>query len=113
MTNSTPGEFVSSSIRANEKGKERERKGTSRKRCQGRVVDSGNPRKRYRGDKGSLGEGCGHGAGITDGRGQRGDDGKEAWSLSTANKAGDGGFHARSRFATPSYPLLDACQSGT
>ena len=59
-----------------------------------------------------YGEGGGHDTEIADGRDQRVEVGKETWSLSTAKKAGDGGFHACSRFATPSCPLLDACQSG-
>lgn len=66
MTNSTAGEFASLGIRANEKGKERVRQGKDIKG----VVGSGSLRKRYRGGKGSQGEGCGHGTRIADGRGQ-------------------------------------------
>ena len=95
MINSTPREFASSGIRTNEKGKKEyvEEKMSRAHRGLQEPEDVGD-------------------TGITDGRGQRVEEDKEAWSLSTANKAGGGGFHARSRFAIPSCPLLDACQSG-
>ena len=57
MTNSAPGEFASSGIRVNEKGKER-------------VLHAKEKVSRVRRGFQEPGEGCGNDAGITDGRGQ-------------------------------------------
>ena len=77
-----------------------ERKGTPRKRGYDHRVGTRGLRKKWRRGEGAIRKGRGSDTRTADGSGQELEEGKEAWSSSTANQAGIGGCQDCSRFTT-------------